>query len=73
MHRNRVNGMNRLRFQIQILYTILTNGYVYGFLSGKIYRGKLKYACVPGLNCYSCPGAIAARSEEHTSELQSQR
>ncbi len=55
-----MNGMNRLRFQVQILYTILTNGYVYGFLSGKIYRGKLKYACVPGLNCYSCPGAIAA-------------
>lgn len=26
---------------------------------GKIYRGRLKYACVPGLNCYSCPGAIA--------------
>ena len=35
-------------------------GYMYGFLEGKIYQGSLKYACVPGLNCYSCPGAIAA-------------
>ena len=27
-----------------------------GFVTGKIYTGKLKNACVPGLNCYSCPG-----------------
>ncbi len=26
----------------------------------KIYTGKLKNACVPGLNCYSCPGAVGA-------------
>ena len=31
-----------------------------GFISGKLYRGQLKNLCVPGLNCYSCPGAIAA-------------
>ena len=29
-------------------------------MSGKIYKGPLKYACVPGLNCYSCPGAVAS-------------
>lgn len=52
--------MNRLRLTVQIIYTALTNGYLYGFLSGKIYQGRLKYACVPGLNCYSCPGAIAS-------------
>ena len=45
---------------VQIIYTILTNGYTYGFLHGKIYKGPLKYTCVPGLNCYSCPGAIAS-------------
>lgn len=28
-----------------------------GFAQGKIYQGKLKTVCVPGLNCYSCPGA----------------
>jgi len=38
----------------------MTNGYAYGFLKGKIYKGPLKYACVPGLNCYSCPGAVAS-------------
>ena len=52
--------MKRLRLGVQIAFTILTNGYAYGFASGKIYRGNLKYACVPGLNCYSCPGAVAS-------------
>lgn len=52
--------MNKLRLKIQILFTVLTNGYIYGFLNGKIYRGRLKYVCVPGLNCYSCPGAVAS-------------
>lgn len=50
----------RIRLFVQILYTIVTNGYLYGFFNGKIYKGSLKYACVPGLNCYSCPGAIAS-------------
>lgn len=45
---------------VQLAFTILTNGYAYGFMSGKIYRGSLKYVCVPGLNCYSCPGALAS-------------
>jgi len=53
-------AMRRLRLTVQLLFTIVTNGYMYGFLEGKIYRGGLKYACVPGLNCYSCPGAIAS-------------
>lgn len=53
-------SLARLRLQFQIIYTILTNGYAYGFLSGKIYKGPLKYACVPGLNCYSCPGALGS-------------
>lgn len=50
----------RFRLWVQILYTILTNGYLYGYMNGKIYKGPLKYTCVPGLNCYSCPGAIAS-------------
>lgn len=52
--------MKKLRLRVQLLFTILTNGYVYGFVSGKIYQGNLKYICVPGLNCYSCPGAVSA-------------
>ena len=51
---------SRIRLYVQILYTILTNGYAYGFLNGKIYKGPLKHACLPGLNCYSCPGALAS-------------
>lgn len=51
---------SKLRLCFQIIYTIITNGYVYGYLQGKIYKGSLKYACVPGLNCYSCPGALAS-------------
>lgn len=50
----------KLRLAVQLLFTVVTNGYMYGFLNGKIYRGSLKYVCVPGLNCYSCPGAIGA-------------
>ncbi len=50
----------KIRMPFQILYTIITNGYVFGFLQGKIYKGPLKYACVPGLNCYSCPGAVGS-------------
>lgn len=52
--------MAKFRLLFQILYTIITNGYVYGYLNGKIYKGPLKYACAPGLNCYSCPGALAS-------------
>ena len=52
--------MNKLRLTVQLLFTAVTNGYLYGFLNGKIYRGSLKYLCVPGLNCYSCPGAVAS-------------
>ena len=52
--------MKKIRLGVQLLFTIFTNGYLYGFLNGKIYRGRMKYVCVPGLNCYSCPGAIGA-------------
>ncbi len=52
--------MKKLRLMVQLLFTIVTNGYVFGFMNGKIYQGKLKYACVPGLNCYSCPGAVGS-------------
>lgn len=45
---------------VQVLWAAATNSYVAGFAEGKIYRGGLKGICVPGLNCYSCPGALAA-------------
>lgn len=48
------------RHGIQALWALLTNSYLAGFLQGKIYKGNLKKVCVPGLNCYSCPGAVGA-------------
>ena len=48
------------RHGVQALWALLTNSYLAGFLQGKMYQGKLKTLCVPGLNCYSCPGAVGA-------------
>ena len=52
----------KVRLAIQLGFTALSNGYAQGFLKGEIYSGPLKQACVPGLNCYSCPGALGACS-----------
>lgn len=65
MYRDWINEMKKnrrssSRYKIQALAAILTNGNVAGYLSGKIYRGNLKNACVPGLNCYSCVGALGS-------------
>lgn len=51
---------DKMRLGVQFIFTALTNGYFYGFASGRIYTGPLKTVCVPGLNCYSCPGALGA-------------
>lgn len=48
------------RHRVQILWAFLSNSYLAGFAKGKIYQGKLKNLCVPGLNCYSCPGALGS-------------
>lgn len=53
------NKKNKRQF-VQLIWFVLTNSYITGFLNGKIYRGKLKNLCVPGLNCYSCPGALGS-------------
>lgn len=45
---------------VQILATLGSNGYLKGFFKGNIYKGELKKVCVPGLNCYSCPGALGS-------------
>lgn len=45
---------------IQVLAAVLYNANIGGFLRGSIYRGESKKFCVPGLNCYSCPGAVAS-------------
>ena len=45
---------------IQLYAALLTNANLKGFVNGKIYQGPTKNGCVPGLNCYSCPGASGA-------------
>lgn len=48
------------RHIVQALWAAATNSYATGFVTGKIYQGRLKTVCVPGLNCYSCPGAVGS-------------
>lgn len=45
---------------IQLYFALLYNANLKGFVSGNIYKGDSKNLCVPGLNCYSCPGAVGA-------------
>ncbi|MBQ8537258.1 MAG: 4Fe-4S binding protein [Clostridia bacterium] len=45
---------------IQLYAALLYNAHLKGFIKGDIYTGPLKGLCVPGLNCYSCPGAVGA-------------
>lgn len=51
---------NKLRLWVQILFAAITNGYVIGFIKGRIFTGTTKKICVSGLNCYSCPGALGS-------------
>ena len=50
----------RRRGWIQAGATLASNANLRGFLQGKIYSGQTKSVCVPGLNCYSCPGAVGS-------------
>ncbi|MCR4675899.1 MAG: 4Fe-4S binding protein [Sphaerochaetaceae bacterium] len=48
---------------IQLYCALLYNAHLRGFIQGDIYRSRnitTKALCVPGLNCYSCPGAVGA-------------
>lgn len=55
-----VNHLPTKRRLIQIYAALLYNANIKGFINGRIFKGATKNACVPGLNCYSCPGAIAS-------------
>lgn len=48
------------RLLTQLISVMVTNGYVQGFLQKTIFKGGTKKFCVPGMNCYSCPGAFGA-------------
>ncbi len=49
-----------VRHGIQAVAALIQNANFDGFFTGRIYTGPAKKVCVPGLNCYSCPGAIGA-------------
>ncbi|MCR5278175.1 MAG: 4Fe-4S binding protein [Lachnospiraceae bacterium] len=51
------NGVRRFT---QLVAAVLYNCNFKGFASGRIYKGNTKGICAPGLNCYSCPGAVLA-------------
>lgn len=50
----------RFRNPIQLVATIITNFHITNFFKGEIYQGSGKVVCVPGLNCYSCPGSAGS-------------
>src|SRR5512147_1662217 len=51
--------MVKLRTLVQTLMALGTNAYLmFPFGGPVIYQGPLKAVCHPGLNCYSCPGAL---------------
>jgi polyferredoxin len=45
---------------VQALTALAYNLNLSGFIKGSIYQGPVKNVCVPGLNCYSCPGALGS-------------
>ncbi len=45
---------------IQLYSALLYNAHIRGFAEGQIFTGNTKAVCVPGFNCYSCPGAVGA-------------
>lgn len=48
------------RKAIQVAAFGFSNAHVGNFAGGKLYTGKWKQFCNPGLNCYSCPAASLA-------------
>ena len=45
---------------MQLYFVLLFNANLKGFMSGSLYKGSTKNICAPGINCYSCPGAVGA-------------
>ena len=58
--KERMKISQRARLFAQLIFAALVNGYLVGFVKGKIFTGKSKMICLPVLNCYSCPAALGA-------------
>ena len=48
------------RLITQVVFFLLQNPLLQNFFTGRIYQGKFKMVCTPGLNCYSCPAAVTS-------------
>ena len=55
-----VSHLPTKRRLIQLYSALLFNCYLKGYISGDIFKGASKNFCTPGLNCYSCPGAVTS-------------
>lgn len=55
-----INHKPSKRRIVQLYAALLYNANIKGFFNGQLYRGGTRKLCIPGLNCYSCPGAVAA-------------
>ena len=58
--KSKAKANSRWRLIVQALSFAFHNGYAQGWLKGEIYTGNNKQFCLPGLNCYSCPGALGS-------------
>ena len=58
--KNALSFHRKIRLLVQACFASISNGYIKGFARGEIFTGASKYVCVPGMNCYSCPGALGA-------------
>lgn len=56
----RLKQSEKKRNLFQAAFFLVTNGHLSGYITGQISRSPSKHICVPGLNCYSCPGALGA-------------
>ena len=54
------NHLPTKRRLIQLYTALLYNANVKGYIDGQLFNGATKKLCLPGFNCYSCPGAIGA-------------
>ncbi len=52
--------MKHKRKIVQGIAALVQNANIKGFAEGTIFKGGTKHVCVPGLNCYSCPGALGS-------------
>ena len=60
MSASSASASGRRRTAVQAVCSVGQNSWLGGFLRGRVWKGSSKAVCVPGLNCYSCPGAWGA-------------